>query len=491
MGVMESMRSSSDSTFMQIVMVLVVVSFIGWYAVPQGDKASVVATVNGSRIMDTEYRQLYSLAQARQEEIGGRALTDAEEQSLGERVRQELVRNEVILQHAEQIGLEVSRYEVEWSIMNNGQYIGYVDAEGNKDDAKYQRFLSQRGLTEGAYEQQIIEQLTIKKMYDLIVSSTTISEPILQKLFEQSQRKVDLTYVRIRPAAFNDSIELSDAELDQWLTENADAAQEIYDRDFERLYKHPEQLEVSMIRLALQEGEQAGDLVPKMNGIREKLVAGEDFATLARRWSEHPTAEDGGTMGLKPVLKLAIEVTEAVKDLPVGEVSRVVINEKDLRLYLVNQRIAPSEETFEQVKRTIARQRIREDKAPALAAAFAETELLPAWKTAGEPPVDLLVSKGLASQSTGLVPVASGGSPFGPPPDLLSAASEKSKGTVLDEVFESGGIYWVAQVTNRQEANLADFQAQKDVIAGQQLQERRSQVFDAWVTAEVADATVE
>ena len=33
-------------------------------------------------------------------------------------------------------------------------------------------------------------------------SSTTISEPILQKLFEQSQRKVDLTYVRIRPSVF-------------------------------------------------------------------------------------------------------------------------------------------------------------------------------------------------------------------------------------------------------------------------------------------------
>ena len=72
MGVMESMRSSSDSTLMQIVMVLVVLSFIGWYAVPQGDKASIVATVNGERIMDTEYRQLSSPAKARREAESGR-----------------------------------------------------------------------------------------------------------------------------------------------------------------------------------------------------------------------------------------------------------------------------------------------------------------------------------------------------------------------------------------------------------------------------------
>lgn len=490
MGVMESMRSSSDSTFMQIVMVLVVLSFIGWYAVPQGDKASVVATVNGERIMDTEYRQLYSRVKAYREQQLGRSLTNAEEDGLGEQVRQMLIRNTVVKQQAEAIGLEVSRYEIDWAILQNGMYLEYVDDDGIRDEAKYQRFLSQRGLTEGAYEQQLIDQLVIKKMQDMIQSSTTISEPILQKLYEQSQRKVDITYVRLRPANFYEAIEVTDAELDTWLVENAEEAQETYDRDFERLYKHPEELEVSMIRLAIQEGQQAGDLLPKMNAIREQLQGGADFETLARRWSEHPSAEKGGNLGLKPVLKLSVEVTEAVKDLEVGTISRVIPSAKDLRIFKVHQRIEPSEDTFEDVKRDIARQAIRKDRAPTLAARFADEELLPAWKAAGSVPVDLITSKGLTSQSTGLVPVAAA-NPFGPPPELLSAAGDTPEGQVIDQVFENDQVWFVAQVTDRVEANLAEFQAQKNVIAGQELLRRREAVFDAWVTAAVADATVE
>lgn len=491
MGVMESMRSSSDSTLMQIVMVLVVLSFIGWYAVPQGDKASIVATVNGERIMDTEYRQLYSNVKARREMDLNRSLTSAEEDSLGELVRQELIRNAVVRQHAESIGLEVSRYELDWAILQNGTYIGYVDEDGIKDDAKYTRFLEQRGLTEGTYEQQLVDQLTIKKMRDMITASTTISEPILQKLYEQSQRKVDITYVRMRPAAFYDSIEVSDADLDKWLEENAEEAQETYDRDFERLYKHPEELEVSMIRLAIRDGEQAGDLLPKLNAVREELQNGADFATLARRWSEHPSAEKGGNLGLKPVLKLAVEVTSAVKDMKVDEISRVVPSEKDLRIYKLHQRIEPSEDSFEDVKRDIAREAIRKEKAPTLAAKFANDELLPAWKASKEVPMDLLTTKGLASQSTGLVPVAGTGNPFGPPAELLSAAGDTKQGEVIDQVVENNGTYWVGQVSNRVEANLADFQAQKNIIAGQELLQRRAMVYDGWVTAAVADATVE
>ena len=93
MGVMESMRSSSDSTFMQIVMVLVVVSFIGWYATPQGESTSIIAKVNGEHIMDTEYRQVYSNAKASQENNLGRSLSNEEEQNLGEVVRQQLIKS--------------------------------------------------------------------------------------------------------------------------------------------------------------------------------------------------------------------------------------------------------------------------------------------------------------------------------------------------------------------------------------------------------------
>ncbi|MEZ4316510.1 MAG: SurA N-terminal domain-containing protein [Myxococcota bacterium] len=486
MGVLESMRSSSDSTFMQVVMVLVIISFVFWYAVPQGDTTTVVATVNGERIMETEYRTLFSNAKNAREVQLQRALTNPEEQSLGESVRQQLVEMTVVRQEASRLGVEVSEYEI-------ARYItsipGLLDDDGKLDREKYERYLQRQGVTDALFQERIRDQLLFQKVADLVSVGTTISEPVLRRTYEQSQRKLDLTYVRIRPSAFYTVVQPTDAELDQWLTENGDEARETYDKDFERLYKHPEQLHLSMIRMAVGEGQKAGDLLPQMNAIREEILAGGDFATLARKWSEHTSAEEGGDMQLKPVIQLSVDVTDAVKDLPVGEITRVVTTDEDLRIYKLHERVDPFEESFEDVRKKIAERMIREDRAPVLAAKFAEEELLPKWRETGEVPTDLLATKMLTSQSTGLQP-ASGMGFGGPPPEVLSAASDAAAGTVLDQVFESGGVLWVAQVTAREEADLSMFEANREQIAARELITRRQAVFSNWVTDAVARADV-
>ena len=67
MSVLESMRSGTDSTFMQVVLAAVVVSFVFWYATPQGNTGAVIVTVNGDEIMDTDfYRQVRQQEQAQE-----------------------------------------------------------------------------------------------------------------------------------------------------------------------------------------------------------------------------------------------------------------------------------------------------------------------------------------------------------------------------------------------------------------------------------------
>src|SRR5688572_17203432 len=108
MGLLEKMRSSSDSTFIQVVMALIILSFIGFYGQPNGDRSGVIATVNGTRILDTEYHR------ALREELRmvQRTLSDAEQKQLGEQVRQQLIERQVLLQEARRLGLEVSDSEV-------------------------------------------------------------------------------------------------------------------------------------------------------------------------------------------------------------------------------------------------------------------------------------------------------------------------------------------------------------------------------------------
>jgi peptidyl-prolyl cis-trans isomerase D len=471
---------------MQLVLVAVVISFVFWYATPQGQTTTVVAEVNGEPIMETEFRNLYTGVQNEQERNLGRGLTNPEESDLRERVRQQLIELEVVRQEAEALGIEVSEYEVAREILS---IPGIQNEEGGLDRERYERFLQRQGLTEAVYEARTRDRLLYNKMAELVSLGTTLSEPVLRRTYEQSQRKIDLTYVRIRPSAFYSSIEVDDAQLKAWHEANEGRAQETYDKDFDRLYKHPEQLHVSMIRMAITDDE-AATLLPKMNAIREQLDAGAYFAELARKWSEHPTAENGGDMGKKSTLQLSVEVTDGVADLKAGDISRVISSDADLRIYKLHERVDPYEDAFEDVKDKIAERLIREEKAPAMAIEFAENTLLPKWKETGEVPTELLTEKMLSSQSTGLVPAGAPSNPFGPPADLMSAASSASEGEVLPKVFENDGVYWVGQVTQKQEADLSQFEANREQIRESELFRHRQTVFQNWVADAVARADV-
>lgn len=490
MGVLESMRSSSDSTFMQVVLVAVIVSFVGWMAMPQGDKTTAVARVNGEPIMDTEYRRLFARVVDRREQEQNRPLSNEEEENLGEMVRQELIRNEVVLQAARATGLTVSNYELLWEVTRTGQLAGFADEAGVVDEQEYKRFLQRQGLTKGTWESQLIEGLLVQKAKELALMGVTISEPILRELYEANQRRVTVTYAAVRPGDFFERVEVTDAEVAAWLEENEAEAREIYDRDFERRFKHPEQLELGLIKLEIREGQSAADLLPRINAVREELLAGGDFEQLARKHSEDPSAGVGGMLGLKPVLKIAPEVTQAVGDTEVGAITRVVPGDDDVRIYKVLQRTEASEDSFEEASRTIAVDAIKKKRATEVAIDFARNELLPAWTEAGEVPSDLLSENGLSSQTSRPMASTDPAPAFGPPAEVYSKAMDAEKGTVLPEVFESRGVYWVAQVSDKQEADLALFESRRETIRSQELFTRRQQFLENWITDLVAQADV-
>ena len=55
MSILERMRGSTDSTPMQIVLVLIVVAFIGWFSLPQAETVQVAVEVNGERVLAQEF----------------------------------------------------------------------------------------------------------------------------------------------------------------------------------------------------------------------------------------------------------------------------------------------------------------------------------------------------------------------------------------------------------------------------------------------------
>ncbi len=486
MGVLEQMRSGSDSTFMQVVVVLVIVAFVGFYVRPQGERSGVVATVNGTRIMDTERDRMYRNELMAAERRQNRTLSDDEQKQLQEQVRQQLIEQEILAQEAEDLGLEVSDEEVARQILRM-----FRDTDGEFSKKNYQRFLKMRQFTEASFQERVRRDLTLEKLQSLAFMGASLSEPALREAYIEQETKVQLDLVEVNPSVFEGDVTVTDEERARWVEANEARIKEVYDRDFKRLYEHPEQVRLSLIRLAVTgEGPGVAELVPKLAKIREEIEGGAAFATMARRWSEDPSALSGGDLGMRPVQQLSLKVSEEIEGLGAGSLTKVFTTENDVRLLRVEERKERYEESLDDVRGDIADRLIREERVPALALAFAEEELLPAWKAAGSPPQDLLDARALRVRSTGMVSTQRGEGLFAPPQVLLDAARTAEAGAVIDDVFEQSNVLYVAQLTEREDPDMEAFEEEKEQIREGLLFSRRQEFFDDWVAALKAESTI-
>ena len=64
------------------------------------------------------------------------------------------------------------------------------------------------------------------------------------------------------------------------------------------------------------------------HSLRKRLLAGENFEDLARKYSAGPTASRGGRLGLVPLKRLRLEFRQALKNLPPGRPSPVIPTEE-------------------------------------------------------------------------------------------------------------------------------------------------------------------
>ena len=275
------------------------------------------------------------------------------------------------------------------------------------------------------------------------------------------------------------------------MTENSVEIKERYDRDYQRLYNLPERVVLRIITLPVTPEKTAADILPEMNTLREQIEGGADMAELAKANSADASAVDGGLLAARPVGQLGPEEMKAITDIPAGGLTRTFTTPRDVRLYRVEERLEAEIIPLEDVQKDIAETMLREEGGPALAAAFAEEKLLPAWQASGEPPQDQLDEHGLIALTTGEIPVQSQpGNPFAPPAELLTAARSVEPGSVFPEVHEVAGTLWVAQLLTRTDPDLSQFELAKEDMAEQVLAQKRSEFFQGWVADAKSRATI-
>ena len=271
-----------------------------------GERASgetvnrIVAIVNDEVITDADVASQVSSIMDEQQLSDP---TEAELLELHMMVLRNLIEQRLILQEAKKLGVTVSADDV------NKRVEAMRSRAGSEE--QFQRRLAESALTEEKLREKLREQLLVQRIVDDKVRSSISVTPL----------------------------EVSRA-----------------------LGAHPEQAQsgerVRALHLLVRVTEDRPEAKAKtlIDDLHRKLTHGADFSELATRYSEDPSAEDGGRMEWVAQGELLPELDQALFRLPVESISEPIQTRLGFHLLKVEERRAAAELPVTEANRTVTLQ---------------------------------------------------------------------------------------------------------------------------------------
>ena len=235
-----------------------------------GDK---IAVVNGVIISQGEFdRELDFFVRRAAPE--GQQLPELQLVKIKNDVLESLIDREVLFQESQKKGIEVKADEISDQLKKIKQRY--------PDETQFAEMLKGIGLTESDVQTQIKRGMAIQQLIDKEVG---------------------------------DKVKISDEESKQY-----------YDTHPE-FFKQPEQVNASHILIKVDENAseaQKAEARKKIQEVQQKLQKGEDFVTLAKTYSEGPSAPQGGNLGYFRRGQMVKPFEDAAFKLKPGETSDIV-----------------------------------------------------------------------------------------------------------------------------------------------------------------------
>ncbi|GAB4543050.1 MAG: SurA N-terminal domain-containing protein [Thermodesulfovibrionia bacterium] len=254
----------------------------------------VVATVNGEVITWSELRRAIEFEEKGQ--LKGLGFDERERVIKG---RERSTLNDLIdirlqLQEAKRRGLNVSHSEVNTAIED-------IKKKYNLSDEEFLNSLKAEGLTEEGYRRELSEQILLAKVINIEVRANIV---------------------------------VSDKEVEEYYKEN----EGVYNK---------ERVKIRQIFLKRPKDGSIEKVEKKAAEIMKRIQEGEDFALLAKGFSEDTSAEAGGDIGYIERGRVLKEVEDVAFSLGIGEVSKPFWSSKGLHIIKVEDR---TEGGFEKVR---------------------------------------------------------------------------------------------------------------------------------------------
>ena len=247
---------------------------------------------------------------------------------------------------------EAKKYEITVSDEEVAKRITQIFQRGGRFDRNFYMDVLQRNrISPQMYEQTTRDSLKIERLRDIILEGVKLTDMELINSYKRENDRLTLEYVMFESKDFQDKITPSDTEIQEYFETNKDNYRKpaevnanyievaiadqmpsvnVTDNDGKEYFEDnqdefKQEHKVKARHILFKMPENADESViesvqTRANEVLEKAKAGEDFAELAKTYSEGPSAPQGGDLGLFGKGAMVPPFEEAAFSLKTGEI---------------------------------------------------------------------------------------------------------------------------------------------------------------------------
>ncbi|MBT3177425.1 MAG: peptidyl-prolyl cis-trans isomerase [Desulfobacula sp.] len=335
--------------FLGIIVVVFVFLGVGSFGSKRNDS---IATINDESITIKEYQQAYKTIVDQMRARFGKNLNDdilkmfnVKQQALDSLIEQKLV-----LAQADKLEINVSENELQESLLS----IKAFQKDGRFDLDQYKKVLSLNSLNPEIFEYNQLNAIRQQKVKDIVFSTVNISDfeardwyvynntetAVDYMLFDpsgysdilpdeeqikafydenkenyKSELRVKSVYLKFSPEDYKDKIKVTDANIKDFYEQNPEQ------------FKTPQKVEARHILIKVAEDaeeEKVNEAQKRAQDIFDMASKGQDFELLAKEYSEGPSKDKGGYLGIFEKQSMVKPFADKAFSMKEGEISNPV-----------------------------------------------------------------------------------------------------------------------------------------------------------------------
>jgi peptidyl-prolyl cis-trans isomerase D len=498
---LDLMRKNAGSWMIKFVLGAIIVVFAFWgVGTFNASQLTTVATVDDTIITYEAYRDTYNRLLDQVRENFGANLDEnlLKAMNLKQAAVDQLINDRLLINEAGRLGLEVTDEELARAIRG----VGVFHDEKGFDPDRYRRVLSANRLTPENFEHEQRQALLIGKLRAMVADTVKVGDIEVRQWYDFANAQVSLDVVKIDAQGFKD-LSVSEADVqshyeahkDDYRTEpkrrvryvvfeptsfshqvvvSDEEVAEYYAAN-QKTFQQEESVEARhvLIKTAASDTAEAVEAArQKALEVEKKARSGQDFAELARLYSEGPTAANGGLLGRFGRQQMVKPFADKAFSMKAGEISEPVKTEFGWHVIKV-ERVHPAvTRTLEETAAEI-RPRLTVAKAKTLAFEAADS----AWDAAYDRSDLEAVAKErrLTLQTTDLFDRSGPVEARIAEKQKFSAAAFALKIGDISDVQEMSDGYYILQVTEEQPARTPELAEISQAVRADALKAKQSE----------------